>query len=156
MSNETSPAQHAVNEEAVILTAIGILGKRFRDSPVFSVPDAVKDYLRLQAQGLQHEVFSVMYLDAQHKLLEYTQLFRGTLTQTSVYPREVVKCALEVGAAAVILHHNHPSGLCTPSRSDEALTQTLKSALALVDVRVLDHIVTSDAGALSMAEQGLL
>jgi DNA repair protein RadC len=156
MSSVTSPAQHAVNEEAVILSAIGILGKRFRDSPVFSVPDAVKDYLRLQAQGLQHEVFSVMCLDAQHKMLEYTQLFRGTLTQTSVYPREVVKCALEVGAAAVILHHNHPSGLCTPSRSDEALTQTLKSALALVDVRVLDHVITSDAGALSMAEQGLL
>lgn len=156
MSNETSPAQHAVNEEAVILTAIGILRKRFRDSPVFSVPDAVKDYLRLQAQGLQHEVFSVMYLDAQHKLLEYAQLFRGTLTQTSVYPREVVKCALEIGAAAVILHHNHPSGLCTPSRSDEALTQTLKSALALVDVRVLDHVITSDAGALSMAEEGLI
>ncbi len=135
MSSSSAHSAHTVNEEAVIVKAIGILHRRFRDSPVFAVPDAVKDYLRLQAQGLQHEVFSVMSLDAQHKLIDYVQLFRGTLTQTSVYPREVVKRALEVGAASVILHHNHPSGLCTPSRADEALTQTLKAALALIGKR---------------------
>ena len=107
-------------------------------------PDAVKDYLRLQGQGLDHEVFAVMYLDSHNRLIEYERMFRGTLTQTSVYPREMVKQALTVNAGSVILHHNHPSGVCEPSRSDEALTQTVKAALALVDVRVLDHVITSD------------
>ena len=129
---------------------------RFKERDVFCSPDAVKDYLRLQARGLTHEVFSVMYLDAQNRLVNYEAMFRGTLTQTSVYPREVVKQALTENAASVILHHNHPSGTCEPSRSDEALTQTLKSALALVDIRVLDHVITSDGGALSMAERGLV
>lgn len=140
----------------MILSALGILRRRFREREVFAAPDAVKDFLRLQAQGLDHEVFAVMYLDSQNRLIDYEPTFRGTLTQTSVYPREIVKRALEAGAAAVILHHNHPSGICTPSRSDEALTQTLKSALALVDVRVLDHVISSDDGVLSMAERGLL
>ena len=97
-----------------------------------------------------------MFLDAQNQLIEYERLFRGTLTQTSVYPREVLKRSMEVGAASVILHHNHPSGKCEPTRADEALTQTLKSALALVDVHVLDHVITNDEGALSMAERGLV
>jgi DNA repair protein RadC len=143
-------------QEEVIVSALRILRKRFQDRDVFAKPDAVKDYLRLRAQGLPHEVFGIMYLDAQNRLIEYDAMFRGTLTQTSVYPREVVKQALVTNAAAVILHHNHPSGRCDPSRSDEALTRTLKAALALVDVRVLDHIITSDEGALSMAERGLL
>ena len=138
------------------MRAISILRARFQERDVFSSPDAVKDFLRLQAQGLQHEVFAVMYLDAQNKLIDYERLFRGTLTQTSVYPREIVKQALARNAASVVLHHNHPSGVCEPSRADEALTQTLKAALALMDVRVLDHVITSDYGALSMAEQGLL
>lgn len=146
----------AVDEDQVLLAAIRILGRRLRAREVFSSPDAVKDYLRLQGQGLDHEVFAVMYLDSQNRLLEYARMFRGTLTQTSVYPREIVKEAIMKGAASVILHHNHPSGVCTPSRADEALTQTVKAALALVDVRVLDHIITSDEGALSMAEKGLL
>lgn len=143
-------------DEEVILRALAILRARFKHRDVFASPDSVKDFLRLQAQGLDHEVFAVMFLDAQNRLIEYQPLFRGTLTQTSVYPREVVKLALAMSAASVILHHNHPSGVCHPSRSDEALTQTLKAALALVDVRVLDHVITSDAGALSMAEKGLL
>jgi DNA repair protein RadC len=143
-------------EDQVIVKAIGILGRRLKHRDVFSSPDSVKDFLRLQGQGLDHEVFAVIYLDAQNRLIEYERLFRGTLTQTSVYPREVVKQSLHAGAASVILHHNHPSGRCEPSRADEALTQTLKSALALVDVRVLDHVITSDDGALSMAELGLL
>lgn len=143
-------------EEQLILDAIKVLRGRFKQRDVFASPDAVKDYLRLQAQGLNHEVFCVMYLDAQNRFIEYERLFRGTLTQTSVYPREVVRQALAMNAASVILHHNHPSGVCQPSRSDEALTQTLKAALALIDVRVLDHVITSDDGALSMAERGLL
>jgi DNA repair protein RadC len=152
---EALPNLEAQEEEA-ILRAILILRTRFKQRDVFGSPDAVKDYLRLEAQGLAHEVFAVLYLDSQNRLIEYARMFRGTLTQTSVYPREVVRHALAVNAAAVILHHNHPSGVCEPSRSDEALTQTLKAALALVDVRVLDHVITSDDGALSMAERGLL
>jgi len=144
------------DDDEVIVCAVGILRARFKERDVFAKPDAVKDYLRLQAQGLTHEVFAVMYLDAQNRLIEYERMFRGTLTQTSVYPKEVVKQALAMNAASVVLHHNHPSGMCQPSRSDEALTQTLKAALALVDIRVLDHVITSDDGALSMAEGGLL
>lgn len=144
------------DDDEVIVCAVGILRARFKERDVFAKPDAVKDYLRLQAQGLTHEVFAIMYLDAQNRLIEYERMFRGTLTQTSIYPREVVKQALAVNAASVVLHHNHPSGMCQPSRSDEALTQTLKAALALVDIRVLDHVITSDEGALSMAETGLL
>lgn len=143
-------------EDALIVQAIGVLARRFKKRDVFASPDAVKDYLRLQAQGLSHEVFGVMFLDSQNRLLDYEQLFRGTLTQTSVYPREIVKRALEVSAASVVLHHNHPSGVCEPSRSDEALTHSVKTALALIDVRVLDHVITSDYGALSMAEKGLI
>jgi DNA repair protein RadC len=144
------------DDDEVIVSAVGILRARFKERDVFAKPDAVKDYLRLQAQGLTHEVFAVMYLDAHNRLIEYERMFRGTLTQTSVYPRELVKQALARNAASVVLHHNHPSGICQPSRSDEALTQALKAALALVDVRVLDHVITSDEGALSMAESGLL
>ncbi len=157
-----TPASQRVGEgeeqdqEQVIMAALRILRGRFKARDVFASPDAVKDYLRLQGQGLMHEVFAVMYLDSQNRLIEYERMFRGTLTQTSVYPREVVKQALAMNAASVILHHNHPSGTCQPSRADELLTQTLKQALALVDVRVLDHIITSDAGALSMAERGLV
>jgi DNA repair protein RadC len=143
-------------EDQLIVKAIGILGRRLKQRDVFSTPDAVKDFLRLKARSLDYEIFAVMFIDAQNQLIEYEQLFRGTLTQTSVYPREVLKQSLMHGAASVILHHNHPSGRCEPSRSDELLTQTLRSALALVDVRVLDHIITSDEGALSMAERGLL
>jgi DNA repair protein RadC len=143
-------------QERVIMDALRILRARFKARDVLASPDAVKDYLRLQAQGLTHEVFAVLYLDSQNRLIEYERMFRGTLTQTSVYPREIVKHALAVNAASVILHHNHPSGTCEPSRADEALTQTMKVALALIDVRVLDHIISSDDGVLSMAERGLL
>jgi DNA repair protein RadC len=123
---------------------------------VFGSPDAVKSYLQLQLARRQHEVFAAMFLDAQNRLIVMEELFRGTLTQTSVYPREVVLSALRVGAAAVILAHNHPSGTVQPSRTDEALTQTIKAALALVDVRVLDHVIVAPGQALSMAERGLI
>jgi len=124
--------------------------------PVFDAPGKVKEYLALQLGSREHEVFAVLFLDAQTRLLRLEEMFRGTLTQTSVYPREVVKRALELGAAAVILAHNHPSGAAEPSRADEYLTQTLKSALALIDVRVLDHLVVGHGQIVSFAERGLL
>ena len=123
---------------------------------VFDSPNAVKDYLRLQLGTLGHEVFCVLFLDAQNRLLMFDEMFRGTLTQTSVYPREVVKRALELHAGAVVLAHNHPSGVAEPSRADEFLTQSLKSALQLVDVRVLDHLIVGASGVTSFAERGLL
>ena len=124
--------------------------------PVMNSPQALRDWLRLYCAKLDHEVFLVLYLSAQHHLIEAVELFRGTLTQTSVYPRELVKGALERNAAAVVVAHNHPSGNAQPSRADEALTQTLKSALSLVDVRVLDHFIVAGDQALSFAERGLL
>jgi DNA repair protein RadC len=129
---------------------------QLRESPVFTSPQVVKDYLQMQIGSLPHEVFCVLFLDAQHRLLACEELFRGTLTQTSVYPREVVKQCLAHNAAAVVLAHNHPSGVLEPSRADELLTQSLKSSLNLVDVRVLDHFVVSRFGVMSFAERGLL
>ena len=125
---------------------------------VLASPAAVRTYLRLLMARLEHEVFVVLFLDAQNRVIASEEMFRGTLTQTSVYPREVVKRALELNAAAVILAHNHPSGSVEPSRADEALTQTLRATLALVDARVLDHFIVAGNGnaILSMAERGLL
>ena len=123
---------------------------------VLSSPRAVRDYLRLVFAGRQHEVFVVLLLDAQHRVIACEELFRGTLTQTSVYPREVVKCALGRNAAAVIFAHNHPSGVAEPSHADEILTRSLKSALGLVDVQVLDHFVVAGPATTSFAERGLL
>jgi len=119
-------------------------------------PIAVREYLRLRLQALPHEVFVALFLDAQNRVIEIEELFRGTLTQTSVYPREVVKYALRHNAGAVIFAHNHPSGVAEPSRADETLTQALKQALALVDVRVLDHFIVAGSGVMSFAERGLL
>jgi DNA repair protein RadC len=120
-------------------------------------PEAVRDWLRLSLGKLPHEVFVALWLDAQNRLIASEELFRGTLTQTSVYPREVVKRALANNAGAVILAHNHPSGLAEPSRADEVLTSSLKQALALVDVKLLDHfIVAGGARPLSFAERGLI
>jgi DNA repair protein RadC len=120
-------------------------------------PQAVRDWLRLSLGSLPHEVFVALWLDAQNRLIASEELFRGTLTQTSVYPREVVKRALANNAGAVILAHNHPSGLAEPSRADEVLTSSLKQALALVDVKLLDHfIVAGGARPLSFAERGLI
>jgi len=146
----------ADSDDAVIAKAIAILERRIRSGPVFESPAAVKDYARLQLGALDHEVFAVIFVDSQHRLIAFEQMFRGTLGQTSVYPREVVKRALELNAGAVILAHNHPSGSTQQSRADEYLTQTLKTALALVDVRILDHVVVSCEGCRSFAEQGLL
>lgn len=119
-------------------------------------PHAVRDYLRLRLHGLPHEVFVGVFLDAQNRVVAVEELFRGTLTQTSVYPREIVKRALHHNAAATIFAHNHPSGVAEPSRADELLTQTLRHALGLVDVKVLDHFVVGADAAMSFAERGLL
>jgi DNA repair protein RadC len=141
---------------AVLEIARRTLSARLAESPVFDSPQAVKDYLALQLAHKPHEVFGVLFLDAQHRLLAFEELFRGTLQQASVYPREVVKRALALNAAAAILAHNHPSGVAEPSRADEALTQSLKAALALVDVRVLDHMVVARGAVVSFAERGLM
>ena len=124
--------------------------------PVMSTPQVLRDWLCLHCANLEHEVFLVLYLTAQLQLIEAVELFRGTLTQTSVYPRELVKGAISRNAAAVVVAHNHPSGHAEPSRADEFLTQTLKNALNLVDVRVVDHLIVAGGTVLSFAERGLI
>lgn len=122
----------------------------------FGSPQAVKDYLHLAFAGQTYETFVVLFFDAQQRMLEAEEMFRGTLSQTAVYPREVVKRALYWNAGAVIFAHNHPSGIAEPSRADEHLTQSLKTALSLIDVRVLDHFVIAGSAVTSFAERGLL
>lgn len=141
---------------AVLELARRALAEQLRERAALDTPQAVKDYLQLHLAHKKHESFAVLFLDNQHKLLALEELFRGTLAQTSVYPREVVLRALHHHAAAVVLAHNHPSGTVQPSRADEMLTQALKAALALVDVRVLDHVIVAPGLALSMAEKGLI
>ena len=132
------------------------LAKRVKAEPVLTAPAVVREWLQLYCANLEHEVFIVLLLDAQNRLIEAHELFRGTLSQTSVYPREVVKATLARNAAAVMFAHNHPSGVAEPSRADELLTQSLKQALALVDVRVLDHFVVAGTRTVSFAERGLI
>ena len=132
------------------------IAQQLRERPVLETPQAMKAYLQLQLGRREHEIFAVLFLDAQGRLIAMEELFRGTLTQTSVYPREVVLKSLHHHAAAVVLCHNHPSGSVFPSGADEALTKSLAAALALVDVRVLDHVIVAPGQALSMAERGLM
>jgi DNA repair protein RadC len=150
------PAKRAVVAAVLELARRSLAEQMKQRRPVLDSPQRVKDYLSLQIAHLDHEVFAVLFLDAQNRLLKFEAMFSGTLTQTSVYPREVVKLALACRAAAVVLAHNHPSGAAEPSRADEFLTQTLKSALQLVDVRVLDHVVVAQGQVVSFAERGLL
>lgn len=145
-----------MSDEQIIQRALDLLARRLHRGDVLSSPATVRDYLRLHLGGREHEVFVVILLDSQNQVLDILDLFRGTLTQTSVYPREVVKVALAANAGAVIFAHNHPSGVAEPSRADELLTQALKQALALVDVKVLDHIVVGAASSISFAERGLI
>ena len=142
--------------QAVLELARRSLREEIRRDPALSSPDKVRDYLKMTLAHREHEVFMALFLDAQNRLLTADELFRGTLTQTSVYPREVVKRALAVNAASVIFAHNHPSGVAEPSRNDELLTASLKQALGLVDVRVLDHVIVAGSSAVSFAERGLL
>lgn len=141
---------------AILEIARRCLAEELNAGPALGAPAAVRDYLRLALGARPYEVFVALFLDAQHRVLRVEELFRGTLTQTSVYPREVVKAALAANAAAVIFAHNHPSGIAQPSRADELLTRQLRDALALVDVKLLDHFVVVADHALSFAERGLL
>ena len=160
VKNESSPpyeVQIRNEEESIIAHALEILSSRMRKAEVFfSSPSVVRDFLRLKMAELEFEVFNVIFLDAQHGVITTEEMFRGTLTQTSVYPREVVKRALYHNAAAVIFAHNHPSGICEPSRADQMLTDALKQCLALVDVKALDHFIVAGTTCLSFAERGLL
>ena len=141
---------------AVLELARRALASQLQEKTIFSNPQAIRDYLQLQLGSREHEIFAVLFLDASHRLIVLEEMFRGTLTQTSVYPREVVVRALTLNAANVVLAHNHPSGTAQASRADEAITQTLKAALALIDVRVLDHFIVTRTAAVSMAEMGLM
>ena len=142
--------------QAALELARRALKEEISSRDALSSPRAVRDYLRLALAGREQEVFVVLLLDAQHRVIASEELFRGTLTQTSVYPREVVKCALKHNAAAVIFAHNHPSGVAEPSHADEILTRSLKAALALVDIQVLDHFIVAGSRTMSFAERGLL
>lgn len=142
--------------DQIISVALCILEERARYGDSLTSPRAVRDYLRLALAAREYEVFACVWTDAQHRVIAFEEVFRGTLTQTSVYPREVVKSALKHNAAAVFLAHNHPSGVCEPSHADEIITRNLKQALALVDVQVLDHFVVTEGAAASFAERGLL
>ena len=141
---------------AVLELARRALASQLQEKTMFSNPQAIRDYLQLQLGSREHEIFAVLFLDTSHRLIVLEEMFRGTLTQTSVYPREVVVRALALDAANVVLAHNHPSGTAQASRADEAITHTLKAALALIDVRVLDHFIVTASEAVSMAEMGLI
>lgn len=150
-------SSRAKYEDATIRRALRILETRLREpGAALSSPAAVRDYLALSIGDREREVFIAIFLDAQNRVIEAEELFRGTLTQTSVYPREVVKRALALNAASVIFAHNHPSGVAEPSQADHWLTDQLKAALALVDVRTLDHFVVAGRQTLSFAERGWL
>ena len=140
----------------VLQAAVRLLETQVRGREVMSSPKAVRDFLRVRLGLLEHEVFAVLMLDAQNRLIEYVELFRGTVNQTAVYPREIIKEALARNAAAVVLVHNHPSGVAEPSQADRMLTRTLKAALAFVDIQVLDHLIVAGSEVLSFAEKGLL
>jgi DNA repair protein RadC len=146
----------------ILDAARSVLRRRVRRGSALSSPAAVREFLTVQLGNLDHEVFAVMLLDARHRLIEFVELFRGTIDGASVYPREVVKLALAKNAAAVLIAHNHPSGVSEPSHADELITRRLKEALALVDIRLLDHIIVACSDAIaggdsvSFAERGLL
>ena len=142
--------------QAVLEMARRALEEKLKSGDTMSSPGSVRDYLRLSLQSKQQEIFIAIFLDARNRTIATEELFRGTLTQTSVYPREVVKRALHHNAAAIIFAHNHPSGVAEPSHSDEILTQSLKQALLLVDVKVLDHFIVGSGAAMSFAERGLI
>lgn len=142
--------------EEVIAAARSVLAARVRKGTALTSPRIVSDYLAVRFGECSHEVFSVLFLDARHRLIDCVELFRGTIDGASVHPREVVKEALERNAAAVILCHNHPSGVAEPSVADEAITVRLRSALALVDVRLVDHLIVAGPTVVSLAERGVV
>jgi len=149
---------HATEEDAVICRALAILDTRLRtqDDVHVTSPEDTRRYLRLQLAEREAEVFCVLFLTNRHRMIAFEEMFRGTIDGASVHPREVVKQALRLNAACVILAHNHPSGVAEPSRADEAITRRLRDALALVDIRVLDHLIVGGTDITSLAERGLL
>ena len=132
------------------------LTESLRSGPLLGSPRATRDFLNARLRDLEHEVFCCLYLDKRHRLIHFEELFRGTIDGASVHPREIVKLALQHNSAAVIVAHNHPSGIPEPSQADEIITQRVKEALALVDIRLLDHIIVGDGVSASLAERGLL
>ncbi|ELC3156944.1 RadC family protein [Vibrio harveyi] len=154
-SNRHYSFREPVSAHQVFEKAAEIIAEKYLRGDVFCNPNATKDYIKYRLGNYEREVFALMLLDNQHRLIEFTELFYGTIDSASIYPREVVKVCLEKNAAAVILAHNHPSGDATPSQSDRRITQRLKDALTLIDVRVLDHIVVGE-DCYSMAEGGML
>ncbi|MCD9006394.1 DNA repair protein RadC [Luteimonas sp. XNQY3] len=142
--------------DQILEAARQVIEQKMQRGEAFTSPAAVKDYLRAKLAGFEHEVFAVLFLDTRHRLIEYREMFRGTIDGASVYPREVVKEALRCNAAAVIVSHNHPSGNPEPSAADRVLTARIKQALGLVDVRVLDHVIVAGDTTASFAERGLL
>ena len=149
------PAKYA-QLQSVLELARRHLGEQLSREQVFSNPETVRQYVRTHFQGYQREVFLCLFLDTRHRLIATEELFQGTIDGASVYPREVVKRALQHNAGAVIFSHNHPSGIAEPSGADEQITRQLKDALALVDIRVLDHIVVGRGEEVSLAERGVL
>lgn len=144
------------NETEILNKAREILLRQAKERSFLSSPQSVREFLHITLRNLEHEVFGCVYLDAQNRVIDHEMMFRGSLTQTSVYPREVVKACLAHNAAGVIFAHNHPSGLAEPSQADELLTRTLRQALSLVDIRLLDHFIIGEGPAMSFAERGLI
>jgi DNA repair protein RadC len=146
----------AASKEQILAAGMAILATRVRRGASLDSPRSVREYLVMKLGHLDHEIFALILLDRRHRVIEYVELFRGTLDGASVYPREIVKLALEKGAAACILVHNHPSGVQDQSTADEMITKRLQDALALIDVRVLDHLIIAGCNIASFAERGLL
>jgi DNA repair protein RadC len=142
--------------QAAIEIARRQLSEPLLAGPLLSSPKATRDFLSAQLRDLEHEVFCCLYLDKRHRLIRFEELFRGTIDGASVHPREIVKLALQRNSAAVIIAHNHPSGVAEPSHADELITQRVREALALVDIRLLDHIIVGDGATVSLAERGLI
>ncbi|MBR7896926.1 RadC family protein [Burkholderia multivorans] len=140
--------------DQILEAARQVIDQKMQRGALFDSPATVRKYLRTKLAGFEHEIFAVLFLDTRHRLIEYVEMFRGTIDGASVHPREVVKEALRCNAAALILSHNHPSGNPEPSAADRALTARLKQALDLVDVRVLDHVIVAGDGTASLAERG--
>ena len=146
-----------LTDDEIIQMALSVLTHRFSlKKTALNSPGTVRDYLRLTLADREHEIFAAVFLDSQHRVIACEEIFRGTLTQTSVYPREIVKASLHHNCAAIIFAHNHPSGVAEPSQSDRMLTDALKQALSLVDVRVLDHFIVAENEILSFAERGII
>jgi DNA repair protein RadC len=155
--DETRRTELSDEERDLIARAIGCLEARYQVSKdALTSPEATRDYLKLRLDGVPYEVFAVLLLDNRHRVLRYVELFRGTVDGASVHPREVVRLVLATNAAAVIFAHNHPSGVAEPSQADLHITQRLKDALALIDVRVLDHLIIGEGQGTSLAERGLI